>query len=423
MAMARDNMWHDLIRLGLVRIFYPCLMIFGTIGNILCLKILLRKRFRRQSTCQYLCILAVIDILFIYMRSTRYLYRYIFEVDLRNTSLWICRSFIFFSSVLSYLASWLLVIVSFDRYLIVKHLFPYRHVGWRVFKSTCILFIMVFLLNSHYFYILGKKQTNLSFSIHVFLGVDMSLPVQTEGNISNATLFTFHFICVPREQFEKFFRYYLPISDLLFVAILPCILLIFTNIGIIRAAMRSSLLCITSRKQKRNNRLTIMLLSVILAFILLTCPSVIYICLNRLIASKRVSDRKLVILDVLESLWYTKHALNFILYTLSGQDFRREFRRLISCSKRSTSNSSRSHRSGENNHLVSMQSRLSSYRSLSIRTYSKKRQSSYIDNHLPVMLPRKIDESENGMDGTYALLTARSTNPSPSSITSEQRET
>ncbi|CAF3260860.1 unnamed protein product, partial [Rotaria sp. Silwood2] len=41
-------MWHDIIRLGLVRIFYPCLMIFGTVGNILCLKILLRKRFRTK---------------------------------------------------------------------------------------------------------------------------------------------------------------------------------------------------------------------------------------------------------------------------------------------------------------------------------------------------------------------------------------
>lgn len=151
-------MWHDVIRLGLVRVFYPCLMIFGTIGNILCLKILLRKRFRRQSTCQYLCILAVIDILFIYMRSTRYLYRYIYKFDLRNTSLWICRTFIFLSSTLSHLASWILVIVSFDRYFIIKNLFPRRHVAWRVLKSTCILIIIVCAVNLHYFHILGRSS-------------------------------------------------------------------------------------------------------------------------------------------------------------------------------------------------------------------------------------------------------------------------
>lgn len=152
-----EIMWHDVIRHGLVRIFYPCLMLFGTIGNILCLKILLRKRFRRQSTCQYLCILAVIDILFIYMRSSRYLYRSIYKDDLRNTSMWICRTFIYFSSTLSHLASWILVIVSFDRYFIIKNLFLRRRgVGWRVIKSTCILILIISIVNLHYLQILGK---------------------------------------------------------------------------------------------------------------------------------------------------------------------------------------------------------------------------------------------------------------------------
>ena len=155
-----EIMWHNVIRHGLVRIFYPCLMLFGTIGNILCLKILLRKRFRRQSTCQYLCILAVIDILFIYMRSSRYLYRSIYKDDLRNRSMWICRIFIYFSSALSHLASWILVIVSFDRYFIVKNLFlRRRHVGWRVIKSTCVLILIISIVNLHYLQILGKLNT------------------------------------------------------------------------------------------------------------------------------------------------------------------------------------------------------------------------------------------------------------------------
>jgi hypothetical protein len=152
-----QTMWHSVVRHGLVRIFYPCLMIFGTIGNILCLKILLRKRFRRQSTCQYLCILAVIDILFIYMRSSRYLYRMISGVDLRNTSLWMCRTFIFFSSTLSHLASWILVIVSFDRYFIIRNLFLRRNVGWRVIKCTTILILIISIVNLHYFHIIGKR--------------------------------------------------------------------------------------------------------------------------------------------------------------------------------------------------------------------------------------------------------------------------
>ncbi|CAF0752143.1 unnamed protein product [Adineta ricciae] len=322
-------MWHNIVRFGLLRIFYPCLMIFGTIGNILCLKILLRKRFRRQSTCQYLCILAVIDILFIYLRSTRYVYRYMFHVDVRNTSLWICRSFTFFSSSLSHLASWILVIVSFDRYFIMKNFFTRRNASSRVRKSSCILILIVCTENLHYFHVVGT---------HIPLQISS---VQTD--LENATdnfNYTLRFVCMARQEYEEFFRLYVPIFDLLFVAIIPFCLMVFTNIGIIRTTMHSNMLFTTSKKQQRNNRLTIMLLSVTLAFMLLTCPSVVYICINRLKSPKRVSDTKLLVLDLLESLWYTKHALNFILYTLSGQDFRREFIKLLSCSQRKVPNRS-----------------------------------------------------------------------------------
>ncbi|CAF1202061.1 unnamed protein product [Rotaria sordida] len=400
-------MWHDIIRLGLVRIFYPCLMIFGTIGNILCLKILLRKRFRRQSTCQYLCIVAVIDILFIYMRSTRYLYRYIFHGDLRNTSLWICRSYIFFSSTLSHLASWILVIVNFDRYFIMKNFFPYRHAGWRVIKSTCVLIFIICLVNTHYFYILGvNKDLNIS-SIHKY------------KNSSNETyILTTRFVCMARPEFQKFFSLYLPIFDLLSVAIIPLLLMIFTNIGIIRITQRTSLF-LTSRKQKRNNRLTIMLLSVTLAFMLLTCPSVIYICINRLIPSTSVSDTKLVIIDLLESLWYTKHALNFILYTLSGQDFRREFRKLISCSKRTTSSTlqyQRRQQQKENN-LVSMTTynsfRQSSSTNIRLHKLKKKRQYYNGNNQLSMtysntIQDKIIDDGESTLGGECGLYSASS---------------
>ncbi|CAF5075066.1 unnamed protein product, partial [Rotaria magnacalcarata] len=34
------------------------------------------------------------------MRSARFLYRHIYHVDVRNVSLWICRTYIFLSSTL-----------------------------------------------------------------------------------------------------------------------------------------------------------------------------------------------------------------------------------------------------------------------------------------------------------------------------------
>jgi len=185
------------------------------------------------------------------------------------------------------------------------------------------------------------------------LGTNISLGnsiISTNDIVSNETSYTTRFVCIVPSLYEEFFHLYVPIFDLLFVAIIPFCLMMFTNIGIIRTTMHSNILCATSRKQQRNNRLTIMLLSVTLAFMLLTCPSVVYICLNRLSpSSTNYSDTKLLILDLLEALWYTKHALNFILYTLSGQDFRREFRKLISCSQRRTTMTLNNQQPNQNN--------------------------------------------------------------------------
>ena len=157
------------------------------------------------------------------------------------------------------------------------------------------------------------------------------------------------FMCVPSPGFERFFRTYIPIFDILLVAVIPFFLLCCTNVGIIIYTMRNNRRMRQHRKRshhRRHQRLTVMLLSVTLAFIGLTCPSVIFICVNKIIFSMHLqSDRKTVnlnelvglsqpanvqiIVDICEALWYTKHAMNFILYTLSGQDFRREFRKLF----------------------------------------------------------------------------------------------
>lgn len=145
-------------RFFLVRIFYPSLLIWGIIGNALCLRVLLSKKFVKNSTCQYLAVLAVIDILFIVMRSSKHVYKLFRDTTIFNTSKWVCRILTFSSSALAHMASWILVIVSFDRYLIVTSRYHRRSSAVnRVLCSTSILVAIVALCNLYYFFILGKS--------------------------------------------------------------------------------------------------------------------------------------------------------------------------------------------------------------------------------------------------------------------------
>ncbi|CAF1354283.1 unnamed protein product [Adineta ricciae] len=350
------------LRFFLVRIFYPCLLVWGTIGNALCLRVLLSKKFNKNSTCQYLAILAVIDILFIVMRSSRYIYSLFRDSHIFNTSKWICRCLTFFSSALAHMGSWMLVIVSFDRYFMVTSRYR-RHnsVANRVFCSTSILIVVVTLCNLYYFFILGRSMTlgglGMADPRRFFLRFR---PLSNDTSLLDLNYTTSYFqselfrhrtssifICIPSVGYENFFRTYIPIFDILLVAVVPFLVLCFTNVGIISFTMRSHRRVRQHRKRshRRHQRLTIMLLSVTLAFIGLTCPSVIFICVNKILYAPRVSAQQKessnendnhgvpsnirLIIDVCEALWYTKHAMNFILYTLSGQDFRREFLKLF----------------------------------------------------------------------------------------------
>jgi len=369
------------LRFFLVRIFYPCLLIWGTIGNALCLRVLLSKKFFKNSTCQYLAILAVIDILFILMKSSKHIYKLFRETPIFNTSKSVCGSLTFFSSALAHMASWILVIVSFDRYLIVTSRYRRRPSSVnRVFCSTSILIGIVALCNLYYFFILGRTipldhfdsselqnvQTNATLTpttIDSMFISSTTSPIEIDNETEIIEFAEMHeneneneneiemptsFFCVPSRGYEKFFRTYIPIFDILLVAVIPFFLLCFTNIGIIIYTMRNNQRMRQHRKRahRRHQRLTIMLLSVTLAFIGLTCPSVIVICVNKIIYSMdRRADSKAnpgsalqtvrepsnvqSILDICEALWYTKHAMNFILYTLSGQDFRKEFTKLF----------------------------------------------------------------------------------------------
>jgi hypothetical protein len=252
--------------------------------------------------------------------------------------------------------------------------------------------------------------------------------IDANTSLLNETFYnTTHFVCMAPEPYKVFFRLYLPIFDLFFVAIIPFCLMMFTNIGIIQTTMHSNMLCTTSRKQQRNNRLTIMLLSVTLAFMLLTCPSVIYICLNRLAPSKTYSDKKLLVLDLLESLWYTKHAMNFILYTLSGQDFRREFIKLISCSRKKTLNTWNSTQKSRNNGRPigpNVFSEKSTLINKLVIERGKERQNNEINGSSSMIISklsqRKSPEHmDGGLDGNFIVLTASSSAQTATSINSD----
>ncbi|XP_013384157.1 uncharacterized protein LOC106154371 [Lingula anatina] len=78
------------------KIFAPLLLIIGTVGNVLCICILQRKRMAVMSASLYFTVLAVVDTIALYMGLTRHLIIYNGNTDPRLESDLACAFHLFF---------------------------------------------------------------------------------------------------------------------------------------------------------------------------------------------------------------------------------------------------------------------------------------------------------------------------------------
>lgn len=127
-------------------------IVFGTIGNLLSLFVLLRRKMRIHSTFTYLTLLALCDTFVLYFGLLRdYLvskYKYDVSGDL------MCKFHVFSFYFVLHMASWLLVAVNIDRLIAASFLSLSKK--WctprTALKVSLYLAISLILLNSHFIY-------------------------------------------------------------------------------------------------------------------------------------------------------------------------------------------------------------------------------------------------------------------------------
>jgi hypothetical protein len=127
-------------------------IIFGTIGNILSLMVLLRKKMRIHSTFTYLTLLALCDTFVLYFGLLRdYLVN---NYDTHVYGDFLCKMHVFFFYFVLHMASWLLVAVNIDRLIAASFLSLSKK--WCTPRTALTvsfyIAIGVFLVNSHFIY-------------------------------------------------------------------------------------------------------------------------------------------------------------------------------------------------------------------------------------------------------------------------------
>ena len=310
----------------------PFILFFGVVGNILSFATMLRKNLRRLSAATYLTALALADtaslIFGLGLKWLKVLTMGRLDLAVRLN----CKLTTFMYYLSGHMSSSLLVAVTAERFLIT--FFPFRARAWctvtraRIFVVVCTIFFIS--VNSHLFW-------TTTTSIYTFSGQSFDT-------------------CTCLEPFCEFWLLQWPVVDAVIYSMLPLASITLLNLLISLKMLYSKwklrvqvapaanpvaphtngtsgtappIVLQTSAASKYARRTTIVLLVVSTSFLLMVGPvTIISFSWGNLVAevlAGRLEMCSLVDRITSNGVWnYVNHAINFYIYCLSGQTFRRE---------------------------------------------------------------------------------------------------
>ena len=312
----------------------PIIILVGTIGNLLSFIVLFKSRMRNTSVYFYLMVLACADTLVLYISAFKTWIRVLTNFELLNYSNVSCKLLYFLLLFSIHMAAWIVVLITFDRFVAV----------WRPLHAADMCTIRRAWIAT-----VCLAGTVLAYNLHVFWSFQLTRTLKPAR-------------CFPASGFGRFNKGF-NICLLISYSILPFVIISVLNVAIIvrlrrtphlqqqqsRGERHSSTVSYSSIERYRGSgsslrtnqhssfketqtRLTYMLLTVSIAWLVLTGPrsmfSLIWETMSPDPYTKAVQS---LIKTICFMLYYVNHGINFFLYYLTGKKFRKELLEIFNC--------------------------------------------------------------------------------------------
>ena len=300
---------------NLTLVLAPVVLLVGLIGNSLSGAVMLRRQFRKTSLGIYLVMLAVADNLTLLSnRMTRDWIRIITGFNIRTYSDVSCRTLVYVMYSSCSISSWLIVAVSIERVLVVSLPFKAKELSTRRragFVATSIV-VIVLIIHTFIFKVVHLSYYEITKSMEC-----MFIPKRDNNGIDPAVLV---------ELFHLFVY-----------SVVPAIILLTSNIIIMIKLARSSQFQRKSQKglkcpatnSSSVKRTTWMLIAVSSSFIILTLPLSLCLLQDNLREVRAPATVEMTLFWIKVA----NHAINFLMYSMSGPAFRRELRHMCKCTR------------------------------------------------------------------------------------------
>lgn len=304
------------LALGLIMWTLPVIITVGTIGNIFSFMVMIQREMRQTSTFFYLAVLAVADTIVLFMSAFKTWIRLCSGFEMLHFSDATCKLFTFLTYFSLHMSAWLIVAVTVERFIVVW--FPLKATSIcsakRAKLTTLGLGIGFFLLNAHLFW---------------------TADLITDPKSGQKT-------CAMLQNNQFLYKEVIPWVHLTLYSFIPFVSLLVFNILIVvslikhRQIITSQMTRADKRTRYNHRRLAITLLCISFVWIITTTPSALYTVLPLKRDTVKEIAHFFLIKVICYIFMYINHSINFFLYCITGQAFRREFMKLVcrACRKR-----------------------------------------------------------------------------------------
>ena len=285
----------------------PVILVVGTFGNCLTIVIMSRQTFSGLSVSVYLRSLAISDMMCLFISQQSLIWiQSVTGISLMAYSTAMCKLHVWLQLTVPWISSWNVVAVTVERAIVVcLPLHAKSKCTRKRALYVCLAFVSIFSL----------ANTHVIFTLDVLVINDTP-----ECKYINQKIDTIVGIC-----------------SVLLYSVLPMCAIISCNVILVRNLKdyhtselfdSHSAQLMESRRQ-RNNHVVNMVVAASCAFVVLTLPfNVLVVVGDTLGVQNNTYDVFVVICDTMATL---HHAINFILYALSGTTFREELAKICRC--------------------------------------------------------------------------------------------
>lgn len=282
------------------------LVVLSVLGNIMIIKVMLKKENRNLSTSTFFMALAVSDLSISLFNSLGRWFAWMFDTR-RNTishDVWTFITIGYYSNV--NISTWILICITVERLTSISMPYRYRTMCTKVRACVIILMVCVSIisLNIIYFTLLVSVEYDTKF-----------LTFKTMDRTKNGEK-----ILIVMDSITSFF--------------LPVVIIILSSVYITIKLRRNSKK-ISNMNNNRSMSVTMTLLAANIVFVLTTSPFVFLHLINFGVSMSPYLF--LTMRDVFVFLAEMNSTLNFYVYVLSGSKFRSDVKEILGIQKRQSS--------------------------------------------------------------------------------------